>query len=143
MQVSDSEVKQKMARYTDVRKKRSPPWSVWVLKCCCSKNSNTNFPLVECRPYTVIARRGRSVILQQGDETPIMRNVSLVQNIPNEANSEQEYVHFSEGSTQEALFITENYGSEDGISEIGDGPMMLKLLKPQLGRLGNLDRFYI
>ena len=52
----------------------------------------------DCRPYTVIARRGPS--LQRGHEAPIMRNVSLVHKIPNETNSEEEDVDFGEGGTQ-------------------------------------------
>ena len=40
-------------------------------------------------PYTVIERRGPSVVLRD-EETPIMRNVSLVQKIPNEAGSKED-----------------------------------------------------
>ena len=83
----------------------------------------------DCRPYTVIARQGPSVILQRGDETPIIHNVSLVHTILNEITSEEEDVDLSKGSAQEAVVVAENNGSEDGISEIGDGPNYVEVVE--------------
>jgi hypothetical protein len=121
--VSDSEAKQKMARYTDVKKKAKPSMvNVGDKVLLQQKRQHKLSTRYDCRPYTVIARRGPSVILQRDDETPIMRNVSLVHKIPNETTSEEEDVDLSEGSTQEAVVVAENNGSEDGVSEIGDGP---------------------
>ena len=74
--------------------------------------------LYDCRPYTVIARRGPRIVLQRGDETPIMCNVSLVHMIPNETNSEEDDVDFGKVSTQVAVVKAENNGLDDDVSEV-------------------------
>ena len=96
----DSEAKQKMARYTDVKKKAKPSMvKVGDKVLLQQKQQHKLSTRYDCRPRTVIARRGPSIVLQRGDEAPIMRNVSLVYKIPNETNSEED-VDFGEGRTQ-------------------------------------------
>ena len=71
------EAKQKMARYIDVKKKAKPSKVKMGDKVLLQQKQQHKLSTrYDCRPYTVIARRGPSIVLQRGDESPIMCYVS-------------------------------------------------------------------
>ena len=77
-----------MTVYTDARKKAKSSAVEVGDKVLLQQNHQNKFSTrYDHNPYTVIERRGPSVVLQRDEETPIMRNASL---IPNEAGSEEE-----------------------------------------------------
>ena len=77
-------------------------------------------------PYTVIERRGSSVVLQD-EETLIMRNVSRGHKNPNEAGSEEEDVDVNVGSAENTVddpgssgSEKDGSGNEDDMNDLGD-----------------------
>lgn len=133
-QFSDSKMKKKMASYTDEKKKAKVSGvKVGDKVLLQQKRQDKLSTRYDCHPYTVIEKRGPSLILQRGDETPVMRNISLVHKIPDETSDEEEGVDMEEGSVQEPVVMEEENGSdeEEDASEVGDEQNDPEVLQPQ------------
>ena len=123
----DANVKQRMAVYTDAKKKAKPSVVEVGDKVLLQQNHQNKLSTrYDPNPYTVIERRGPSVVLQRDEETPITRNVSLVHKIPNEVGSEEEDVDVNVGSAENPVDDQGSNGSEedgpkneDGMHDIG------------------------
>ena len=118
--LADANVKQRMAVYTDAKKKAKLSVVEVGDKVLLQQNHQSKLSTrYDPNPYIVIERRGPSVVLQRDEET--MRNVSLVQKIPNEVGSEEEAVDVNVGSAENPVDGPGNNGSEEDGPENEDG----------------------
>ncbi|XP_028410312.1 uncharacterized protein K02A2.6-like [Dendronephthya gigantea] len=129
---SDAKVKQKMAIYTDEKKRaKAAVIKVGDKVLLRQRREHKLSTRYDCRPYAVVERRGPSVILQRKDETPVIRNVSMVHKIP-DITREEEEDDIDEVCEQEPVDVTEGNGSEQGDdrSEMDGGPNDQELIQP-------------
>ena len=124
--LADANVKQRMAVYTDAKMKAKPSVVEVGDKVLLQQNHQNKLSTrYNPNPYPVIERRG-PIVRQRDEETPIMRNVSLVHKIPNEVGSEEEDVDVNVGSAENSVDDPGSNGSEedgpgneDGMHDIG------------------------
>ena len=131
--LADANVKERMAVYTDAKKKAKLSVVEVGDKVLLQQNHQNKLSIrYDPNPYTVIERRGPSVVLQRDEETPIMRNVSLVHKIPNEVGSEEEDVDVNVGSAENPVDDPGSNGSEEDGPENEDGVHDIGGIQPHI-----------
>ena len=131
--LADANVKQRMAVYTDAKKKAKPSVVEVDDKVLLQQNHQNKLSTrYDPNSYTVIERRGPGVVLQRDEETPIMRNVSLVHKIPNEVGSKEEDVDVNVGSAENPVDDQGSNGSEEDGPENEDGMHDIGGIQPHI-----------